>query len=90
MDVSEVLRHVLLPQVFRITTPDLVSSAVEIVKLTTIASVVAMPELLRNARDAQSLVYNPSPIVLASALYLLLLCPAVHWLSRRDRRVPVV
>jgi polar amino acid transport system permease protein len=45
-----------------------------------------LPELLRVARDAQSLVYNPSPIVLAALLYLLLLLPLVRWLSRLEHR----
>ncbi|RYF63034.1 MAG: amino acid ABC transporter permease, partial [Comamonadaceae bacterium] len=54
--------------------------------LTTIASVVAIPELLRVARDAQSLVYNPSPIVLAALMYLALLWPLVRWLSRLEHR----
>lgn len=86
----QALRHVLLPQVWRLTVGDHASNAIEVVKLTTIASVVALPELLRHARDAQALVYNPSPVVLAALLYLLLLWPAVHALSRRDRRTLVV
>lgn len=86
----QALRHVLLPQVWRITVGDHASNAIEVVKLTTIASAVALPELLRHARDAQALVYNPSPVVLAALLYLALLWPAVHLLSRRDRRVLVV
>jgi len=47
---------------------------------------VALPELLRVARDAQSLVYNPSPIVLAALLYLLLLWPLVRLLSRLEHK----
>ncbi|MCX7221528.1 MAG: amino acid ABC transporter permease, partial [Burkholderiales bacterium] len=47
---------------------------------------VAMPELLRVARDAQSLVYNPSPIVLAAIFYLVLLWPLVRLLSRFEHK----
>jgi polar amino acid transport system permease protein len=42
--------------------------------------------LLRVARNAQSLVYNPSPIVLAALLYLILLWPLVRWLSRLEHK----
>ncbi len=56
------------------------------VKLTAIASVVGIPELLRNARDVQSLVYNPSPVVLAALLYLALLWPLTRWLARLENR----
>ena len=82
----QALRHVIVPQATRNVLPDLVGNSIEVVKLTTIASVVALPELLRAARDAQSLVYNPSPIVLAALMYLALLWPLVRWLSRLEHR----
>jgi polar amino acid transport system permease protein len=52
-----------------------------VVKLTSIASLVARPELLYQARQAQSVTYNPSPIVAAAALHLILLWPVVWLLS---------
>lgn len=82
----QALRHVVIPQATRNVLPDLVGNSIEVVKLTTIASVVAIPELLRVARDAQSLVYNPSPIVLAALMYLALLWPLVRCLSRLEHR----
>ena len=82
----QALAYVVVPQATRNALPDLVGNCIEVIKLTTIASVVALPELLRVARDAQSLVYNPSPIVLAALLYLLLLWPLVRWLSRLEHR----
>ncbi len=82
----QALRHVVIPQATRNVLPDLVGNSIEVVKLTTIASVVAIPELLRVARDAQALVYNPSPIVLAALMYLALLWPLVRWLSRLEHR----
>ncbi len=83
---AQTLIHVVIPQAARNVLPDLVSNSIEVVKLTTIASVVALPELLRIARDAQALVYNPSPIVLAALIYLVLLWPLVRWLSRLEHR----
>jgi polar amino acid transport system permease protein len=82
----QALRHVVLPQAVRHVMPDLLSNGIEIVKLTTIASVVGLPELLRAARDAQSLLYNPSPIVLAALMYLALLWPLTRLLARLERR----
>jgi polar amino acid transport system permease protein len=82
----QALAYVVLPQATRNCLPDLVGNGIEVIKLTTIASVVALPELLRVARDAQSLVYNPSPIVLAALLYLLLLWPLVRLLSRLEHK----
>lgn len=82
----QALRYVLIPQAVKNVVPDLVSNSIEVVKLTTIASVVGLPELLRAARDAQSLVYNPSPVVLAALMYLALLWPMTRWLARLEHR----
>lgn len=86
----QALRHVVVPQAARNVLPDLVGNCIEVIKLTTIASVVALPELLRVARDAQSLLYNPSPIVLAALMYLLLLWPMVRWLARLEHQARAV
>jgi polar amino acid transport system permease protein len=79
--------YVIVPQAVRNVLPDLVSNTVEVVKLTSLASVVALPELLYAARQAQSLTFNPSPIVLAAAIYVVLLWPVVRLLSRMETRV---
>jgi polar amino acid transport system permease protein len=57
------------------------------VKLTSIASVVALPELLYSADMARSLTYNASPLVMAGALYLALLWPMVRLISRFEHRL---
>ena len=74
----QAMLHVVLPQAIRTVLPDLLSNTIEVVKLTSIASVVALPELLYSADMARSITYNASPIVLASVLYLLLL--SLPWL----------
>jgi len=82
----QALTYVVVPQATRNVLPDLIGNSIEVVKLTTLASVVALPELLRVARDAQSLLYNPSPIVLAALIYLALLWPLVRLLSRLEHK----
>ena len=82
----QAMRYVVLPQAVRNVLPDLVSNTLEVVKLTSIASVVALPELLYQARQAQSVTYNPTPIVMAAILYFVLLWPAVRLLSRLENR----
>jgi polar amino acid transport system permease protein len=67
--------------------PDLVSNTVEVVKLTSIASVVSFPELLYSAEMARALTFNSSPVVLAAIVYLLLLWPLVRLISRLERGV---
>ena len=86
LGVAQTLAYVVLPQAVRNVLPDLVSNTVEVVKLTSIASVVALPELLYSADMARSLTFNASPIVLAAALYLVMLWPVVRLVSRLERR----
>lgn len=79
--------HIVLPQATRNVLPDLLSNTLEVVKLTSLASVVALPELLRMARVAQGVTFNPTPLVMAAAIYLALLWPMVRLLSLMERRM---
>jgi len=82
----QTMLFVVLPQAVRNVLPDLLSNTLEVVKLTSLGSVVAMPELLFQARQAQSLTYNPTPIVLAALVYFVMLWPLVRLLSRLENR----
>lgn len=87
LSAAQTLVHVVLPQAVRNVLPDLVSNTVEVVKLTSIASVVALPEMLYAADMARSVTFNASPIVLAAGIYLAILWPVVRLVSRLERRV---
>jgi polar amino acid transport system permease protein len=80
------MTYVVLPQAVRNVLPDLMSNTLEVVKLTSLGSVVAVPELLFQARQAQSVTYNPTPIVMAAVVYFLILWPLVRLLSRLENR----
>ena len=86
MSRLQTLRYVIVPQAIRNVLPDLVSNTLEVAKLTSLASVVALPEMLYSADMARSVTFNPSPIVLAAGFYLLLLWPMVRLLSRLEHR----
>ncbi len=83
----QTMAYVVLPQATRNVLPDLVSNTLEVVKLTSLASVVALPELLRMARIAQGVTFNPTPLVMAALVYLALLWPLVRLLSTMERRL---
>ncbi|HSA71889.1 MAG TPA: amino acid ABC transporter permease [Burkholderiales bacterium] len=83
----QTMLYVVLPQAVRNVLPDLLSNTLEVIKLTSLGSVVAMPELLFQARQAQSVTYNPTPIVLAALVYFVMLWPLVRLLSRLENRV---
>ncbi|MDB5378076.1 MAG: Amino acid transporter rane protein 2, family [Rubritepida sp.] len=80
------MRLVVLPQAVRNVLPDLISNTLEVVKLTSIAAVVALPELLFQARQAQSVTFNATPIMAAAVAYFILLWPVVRLLSKLENR----
>ncbi|UXN57391.1 amino acid ABC transporter permease [Phyllobacterium zundukense] len=80
------MRDVVIPQAFRLVVPPLTGNAISVLKDTALASVVAMPDLLKQATQAQSLAANPSPLVGAALLYLVLLLPLVKIVSRFENR----
>ena len=83
----QTLISVTLPQAVRNVLPDLLSNGVEIVKLTSIASVVSLGEMLHAAGLVRSLTYNASPLVLAAGIYLALLWPAIRVIAYYERRI---
>ena len=87
LNLWQTLQFVVLPQAVRNVLPDLVSNTIEVVKLTSIASVVSFPDLLYSADMARSVTYNQTPVVLAAAFYLAILWPMVRLVSRLERRV---
>lgn len=80
------MRLVILPQAIRIVVPPLTNNSINVVKDTALASVVAMPDLLKQATQAQALSANPSPLIGAALIYLLLLLPLVRIVSLLERR----
>ena len=77
---------VILPQATRNVLPDLIGNTLEVIKGTTLASVVGFTELLNNARNAQALTYNATPVVAAALIYLVLLWPLVRLVSRLEHK----
>lgn len=82
----DVMRSVILPQALRIVVPPLTGNAISIMKDTAIASVVALPELLQQATSQQALSANPTPLVGAALIYVVLLFPLVRLVSRFEAR----
>jgi polar amino acid transport system permease protein len=66
---------------------DLVSNTIEVVKLTSLPSVVSVPEMLYSADMTRSLTFNAWPVLLAAAIYLAILWPGVRFVSRLEHAV---
>lgn len=82
----QTMADVILPQAIKIVIPPLTNNSINVVKDTALASVVAMPDLLKQATQAQALAANPSPLIGAAVIYIAVLWPLVALVSRMERR----
>jgi polar amino acid transport system permease protein len=82
----DTMRYVILPQAIRIVIPPITNNCVNVIKDTALASVVAMPDLLKQATQAQALTANPTPLIGAAVIYILLLWPMVRAVRVLERR----
>jgi polar amino acid transport system permease protein len=78
------LRHVLLPQAVRTMTPSFVNQWVSLIKDTSLAYIVGVPEFtfLANQVNSRLMVY-PAQIFLFVGLVYLVLCGAFQWAVTR-------
>jgi polar amino acid transport system permease protein len=88
LSYGQTLINVVLPQAIRLTIPPLTNRTIAITKGTALGSVVAVSEILGMASSAVSNSYNPSPLTLGAAAYVILFFPVVvlgRWLETRMR-----
>ena len=83
---KDTMIDVILPQAIRIVIPPLTNNCINVLKDTALASVVAMPDLLKQATQAQALAANPTPLIGAAIIYIALLWPMVEVVGRLEHR----
>ena len=69
------MRFVLLPQTFAAIIPPLGSVFIALIKNTSLASTIAVPDLLYQAKVIEARTFNPNVLLMAGLLYLLLTIP---------------
>ena len=81
---------VVLPQALRIATPPTVGFMVQIVKNTSLASVVGFVELARAGQVVNNSLFEPFLVYMLVAGFYFLLCFPLSWWSRQlERRLLV-
>lgn len=83
-------RRVVFPQAFRTALPPLAGQFVALLKETVICSVVGIPELLREALVVQSWTANPTPLIIATLGYMVLLVPLTRLSRHLEARMSTV
>jgi polar amino acid transport system permease protein len=86
LSYRHMMSDVVLPQAIRIVIPPLTNNCINVIKDTALASVVAMPDLLKQATQAQALEANPTPLIMAALMYIALLWPLVILVGRLETR----
>ena len=86
LSFGQTLLNVVLPQALRLTIAPLTNRTIAITKGTALGTVVALHEILGMASSAMSNSYNPSPLMMGAAAYLVLFLPVVvaaRWIETR-------
>ncbi|MBT7582060.1 MAG: ABC transporter substrate-binding protein/permease, partial [Kordiimonadaceae bacterium] len=89
LNYRHMMGDVILPQAIKIVIPPLTNNCINVIKDTALASVVAMPDLLKQATQAQAVAANPTPLIVAAVIYLMFLLPLVLWVSRLEVKFKV-
>tara|TARA_R110002096_G_scaffold257381_1_gene451058 strand:+ start:423027 stop:424535 length:1509 start_codon:yes stop_codon:yes gene_type:complete len=84
LSYKDTMVEIILPQAIKIVIPPLTNNCINVIKDTALASVVAMPDLLKQATQAQAVAANPTPLIAAAVIYLMFLLPLVLWVSRLE------
>lgn len=95
MSWSQAMRRAILPQASRVAVPPLANSFISLVKDTSLAAVLTVPEMFQAAQRIAATTYEPLLLYLEAALLYLLLSTALTWLQERlekrfDRHVAPV
>jgi polar amino acid transport system permease protein len=81
------MSDVVLPQAVKLVIPPITSNSINVMKDTALASVVAMPDLLKQATQAQALAANPTPLISAALIYIVILLPLVRLVGVFENRL---
>lgn len=71
----QTLRYILIPQAFRLVLPSLANQWTGIIKDTAICTILAITELLKAAQIISTWKANPTPLVMSTLMYLIILIP---------------
>lgn len=87
MSHTQALRRVIVPQVIAKMLPAFTNRGIELAKNTSIASVIAVQELMYQGRSLSAAFYRPLEVLTTVALiYFVLIYPGAYWASRFEKR----
>jgi polar amino acid transport system permease protein len=86
MTRTQTMRYIILPQSVRVVLPPMANSAISLLKDTSVASLIAAPELMMRANDITSQYYMPMQVYLITgAMYFVMAYPLSLGARRLER-----
>jgi len=90
MDYLTLMRRIILPQAIKRMMPALTSRAIELTKVTALASTIAVNELLSQARLISSITFQPiETFTIVALIYLIVLVIGTQFADLVERRLSV-
>ncbi|MEO1197120.1 MAG: amino acid ABC transporter permease, partial [Pseudomonadota bacterium] len=87
MSYPQTMRRVILPQALKRMLPPLTSRGIEVFKMSTLASIVAYPETLQQAKLIASYEFNPiEAYTVVALIFFVVLLPLVQLTYMLERR----
>lgn len=88
MNYAQQMRRIILPQSVRRMIPAFMNRAVELLKMTSLASVIAYGELMHQAKTVSTIAFNPIEMYTAVALiFFAMIYPATVLVQRFEHRL---
>ncbi|MCL2525607.1 MAG: amino acid ABC transporter permease [Coriobacteriia bacterium] len=87
MKTSMAMTYVVLPQTFRRIIPTCMSEFILLLKDTALFAMVAIGEVMLNARIESARVFNMTPLTVAACFYLIVTIPAGRLVARLENKL---
>ena len=86
MNYLQIIRRIVLPQALRTAFPSLSNSLISMVKGTSLASVITITEMFRQAQIINAIYYEPLWLYLEAAMFYLMFCSIITLVQRAGEK----
>ena len=86
MSYLQIIRRIVLPQALRTAFPSLSNSLISMVKGTSMASVITITEMFRQAQIINAIYYEPLWLYLEAAMFYLMFCSIITLVQRAGEK----
>lgn len=90
MSKLQAIRSIVLPQAFRLVLPAWSNEVISMIKYTAVVYLIAVPDLMGQAKNLSSRYFAPIPIYLTAAVFYLVLVGITYFILRAvERRLQI-